>query len=146
MTDLASPFSPGLEGIVAAQTAISSVDGQKGELVMRGFAVEDLAPHATFEETVFLLWYDALPDAGTLDRFRAELVARRVLYTALVLHGIEFPTALFTPAFAAGRVAGWTAHCLEQIAFNRLFRPQSMYIGARNRRWVPAGERSPAST
>jgi citrate synthase len=54
-------------------------------------------------------------------------------YTALLLHGIEFPTSLFTPAFAAARVAGWTAHCLEQIASNRLFRPQSTYIGARNR-------------
>jgi citrate synthase len=66
-------------------------------------------------------------------------------YTALVLHGIEFPQALFTPAFAVGRVAGWTAHCLEQIASNRLFRPQSTYIGARNRTWVPAGERGPTS-
>lgn len=386
MTPVSSSFSPGLEGVVAAQTAISSVDGQKGELVIRGFAVEDLAPYATFEETVFLLWHDALPDASTLDRFRAELAAHRQLerhtlellkaaaaravhpmdalrmacgsltasgaarvpsdriaaaqedalrltaafpvivaayhrlsqglepvaprndlshaanflymlhgrqvpdafiraldtywntvadhglnastftarvivstesdvvsavtgavgalkgplhggapgpaldlvlaigsaeraegvlrqkldrgerlmgfghrvyrtrdpradvlgaaaerlfdreadrqlyelaraveacalrvlrerkpdralqtnvefYTALVLHGIEFPTELFTPAFAAGRVAGWTAHCLEQIASNRLFRPQSTYIGARNRRWIPAGER-----
>ena len=37
-------------------------------------------------------------------------------YTALVLYGIGFPTALFTPAFAAARIAGWTAHGLEQIA------------------------------
>ena len=59
-------------------------------------------------------------------------------YTALLLHGIGFPASLFTPAFAAGRVAGWTAHCLEQIASNRLFRPQSTYIGARNRQWRPA--------
>jgi citrate synthase len=62
-------------------------------------------------------------------------------YTALLLHGIEFPTPLFTPVFAAGRVAGWTAHCLEQIASNRLFRPQSVYIGARNGRPVPAAQR-----
>jgi citrate synthase len=377
-----SSFSPGLEGVVAAQTAISSVDGEKGELVIRGFAVEDLAPNASFEETVFLLWHDALPDAAALDRFRAELAAQRPLdgyvlellaaaaarsvhpmdalrmacsafittsssdrlasarsdalrlvaafptivaaydrlsdglqpvqprgdlshaanflfmlrgttasdvfvraldtywntvvdhglnastftarvivstesdvisaitgavgalkgplhggapgpalelvfeiasperaesvlrqklargdrlmgfghrvyrtrdpradvlgaaaerlfasggdrqlyelartveasalrilrehkpnralqtnvefYTALVLHGIGFATELFTPTFAAGRVAGWTAHCLEQLASNRLFRPQSIYAGARNRRWIPGGER-----
>jgi citrate synthase len=37
-------YRPGLEGVVAAQTAISSVDGEKGKLVIRGFAVEDLAP------------------------------------------------------------------------------------------------------
>jgi citrate synthase len=388
MTTVPSPFSPGLEGIVAAQTAISSVDGHKGELVVRGFALEDFASSATFEETVFLLWHDALPDTGTLDRFRSELAARRELerhtvellkaaadrsvhpmdalrmacgsftasaasgldssdrveaarrdalrlvstfpvivaayhrlsqglepvaprtdlshaanflymlhgretpdactraldtywntiadhglnastfaarvivstesdvvsavtgavgalkgplhggapgpaldlvfevgsadraegvlrqkldrgerlmgfghrvyrtkdpradvlaaeaerlfnragnrqlyelaraveacalrllreykparalhtnvefYTALVLHGIELPAALFTSAFAAGRVAGWTAHCLEQITSNRLIRPQSTYIGARNRAWAPAGTRN----
>jgi citrate synthase len=62
-------------------------------------------------------------------------------YTALVLHGIEFPTDLFTPAFAAGRVAGWTAHCLEQLAVNRLFRPDSVYIGVRDRQWVPGPRR-----
>jgi citrate synthase len=379
-----SPYSPGLDGVVAAQTAISSVDGERGELVIRGFAVEDLAPHATFEETVFLLWNDALPDAETLGRFRVELAAHRELdrhtlellrtaaarrvhamdalrmacsslirdvpdaaprgtaaarregsrlvavfpvivaayqrlseglepiaprtdlahaanflymlhgreaplrsiraletywntvadhglnastfsarviastesdmvsavtgavgalkgplhggapgpaldlvfeigsaehaeivlreklargerlmgfghriyrtrdpranvlgvaaerlfesaddrrlydlaravetcalrllreykpsrslqtnvefYTALVLHGLGFPTRLFTPVFAAGRVAGWTAHCLEQVAANRLFRPQSTYIGARNRKWIATAE------
>jgi citrate synthase len=381
------PYRPGLEGVVAAQTAISSVDGEKGELVIRGFAVEDLAPHVTFEDTVFLLWHDVLPDAEALNRFSGELAAHRQLephtlellkaaaarrvptmdalrmacasltgdvagvpvaargpeaprqealhlvaafpvivaayhrlsqglepiaprkelshtanffymlhgreapgafvraldtywntisdhglnastftarvivstgsdvvsavtgavgalkgplhggapgpaldlvfeigsaeyaeqvlreklargerlmgfghrvyrtrdpranvlgaaaenlferagdrqlyelaraveacalrllreykparslqtnvefYTALLLHGIKFPTPLFTPVFAAGRVAGWTAHCLEQIASNRLFRPQSVYIGARNGRPVPAAQR-----
>jgi citrate synthase len=378
-----APYRPGLEGVVAAQTAISSVDGEKGKLVIRGFAVEDLAPHVTFEDTVFLLWHDVLPDAEALNRFSGELAAHRELerqtlellkaaaargvhpialrmgcgsltgdvtgvpvagrgtaaarqealrlvaafpvivaayhrlsqglepiaprkdllhtpnflymlhgreapsafiraldtywntvsehgldtstftarvivstgsdivsavtgavgafkgplhggapgpvldllfeignaeqaeavlreklargerlmgfghrvyrtrdpranvlgaaaedlferagnrqvyelaqaveacalrllreyktgrslhtnvdfYTALLLHGIGFATPLFTPVFGAGRVAGWTAHCLEQIASNRLFRPQSMYIGARNGRRIPA--------
>ena len=63
-------------------------------------------------------------------------------YTALLLHGIEFPTSLFTPVFAAGRVAGWTAHGLEQIGTNRLFRPQSIYVGPRHRTWVPAAPRT----
>jgi citrate synthase len=381
-------YRPGLEGVVAAQTAISSVDGEKGKLVLRGFAVEDLAPNVTFEDTVFLLWHDVLPDAEALNRFSGELTAHRELerhtlqllqaaaargvsaidalrmacgsltgdvggvpvagrghaaarqealrlvaafpvivaayyrlsqglepiapredllhtanflymldgreaptafvraldtywntvsdhglnastfaarvivstgsdlvsavtgavgalkgplhggapgpaldlvfeignaeraerilrerlargerlmgfghrvyrtrdpranvlgaaaeelferagnrqlyelardvetcalrllreykparslqtnvefYTALLLHGIGFPTPLFTPVFAAGRVAGWTAHCLEQIASNRLFRPQSTYVGARNRR-IPIGTSRP---
>jgi citrate synthase len=50
-------------------------------------------------------------------------------YTALVLHGIGLPTALFTPTFAVGRVLGWSAHCLEQLRDGRLIRPQSAYIG-----------------
>jgi citrate synthase len=79
MLTASSPYRPGLEGVVAAQTAISSVDGEKGELIIRGFAVEDLAPNATFEDTVFLLWHDALPDAEAVKRFSGELAAHRKL-------------------------------------------------------------------
>jgi citrate synthase len=50
-------------------------------------------------------------------------------YTALLLHGLGIETAQFTPTFAIGRVAGWTAHCFEQRALGRLIRPQSTYIG-----------------
>ena len=62
-------------------------------------------------------------------------------YTALLLHGVGLPTELFTPTFAAGRVAGWTAHCFEQRALDRLIRPQSEYVGAQDRSWVPLEER-----
>ena len=62
-------------------------------------------------------------------------------YTALLLHGLHLPTQLFTPTFAAGRVAGWTAHCFEQRALDRLIRPRSEYVGERNRSWVPLEER-----
>jgi citrate synthase len=57
-------------------------------------------------------------------------------YTALLLHGLGLPKELFTPTFAMGRVAGWTAHCFEQQVSNRLIRPQSAYVGARDRRWI----------
>jgi citrate synthase len=50
-------------------------------------------------------------------------------YTALLLHGLGLDTAFFTPTFAVGRVAGWTAHCFEQRALGRLIRPQSVYVG-----------------
>ena len=62
-------------------------------------------------------------------------------YTALLLHGLGLPTDLFTPTFALGRVAGWTAHCFEQRASGRLIRPQSAYVGPRERNWVPLEER-----
>jgi citrate synthase len=62
-------------------------------------------------------------------------------YTALLLHGLGLPTQLFSPTFAIGRVAGWTAHCLEQLAVDRLIRPQSAYVGPVDRRWVPLGQR-----
>ncbi|MDQ5810673.1 MAG: citrate synthase/methylcitrate synthase [Actinomycetota bacterium] len=62
-------------------------------------------------------------------------------YTALLLHGLGLPTQLFSPTFAVGRVAGWTAHCLEQRAVDRLIRPQSAYVGPVDQRWVPLGQR-----
>jgi citrate synthase len=62
-------------------------------------------------------------------------------YTALLLHGLGLPMELFTPTFAAGRVAGWTAHCFEQRVFDRLIRPQSEYVGEKGRSWVPLEER-----
>jgi citrate synthase len=62
-------------------------------------------------------------------------------YTALLLHGLSLPIELFTPTFAVGRVGGWTAHCFEQRALDRIIRPQSEYIGSKDRSWVPIEER-----
>src|SRR5829696_244451 len=296
-------FVAGLEDVVAAETRLSSVDGEAGGLVLAGFPVEELAGRASFEETVYLLWHDVLPDSGRLADFREELAGWRELppatldllravaaekvpamdalrmaagtvspgtdkeeamalvarlptivaaysrmlegekpvdpdpelghaldvvfeigdasraeahlqeklgrgerlmgfghriyrvrdpradvlaaaaerlyttdgdralyelaldveqtaltllaehkpgrnlqtnvefYTALLLHGLGLPNQLFTPTFAAGRVAGWTAHCFEQRALDRLIRPQSVYVGGRDGSWVPLEER-----
>lgn len=62
-------------------------------------------------------------------------------YTALLLHGLGLDTAIFTPTFAIGRVAGWIAHCFEQIKYGRLIRPQSAYIGEHHRAWLPLSQR-----
>ena len=50
-------------------------------------------------------------------------------FTALILEALGVPRAAFTPTFAIGRVAGWTAHIIEQNRSGRLIRPQSEYIG-----------------
>jgi citrate synthase len=75
----ATGFVPGLEGIVAAETRLSSVDGQAGELIIAGFPVEELAGRATFEETVYLLWNDRLPAAAELAAFRQSIADRSQL-------------------------------------------------------------------
>src|SRR5579871_323136 len=62
-------------------------------------------------------------------------------YTALLLHGLDLPTELFTPTFAIGRVAGWIAHCFEQQRLDRIIRPQSVYVGEHHRQWVPVQAR-----
>ena len=62
-------------------------------------------------------------------------------YTALLLHGLDLEVELFTPTFAISRVSGWIAHALEQQRANRIIRPQSAYVGPRNRSWVPLSQR-----
>jgi citrate synthase len=74
--------SKGLEGVVAASTRLSEVDGEKGELLIAGFPVGELAAHATFEETTWLLWHGELPRESQLDQFRSELAAQRKLAAA----------------------------------------------------------------
>jgi 2-methylcitrate synthase len=63
-------------------------------------------------------------------------------YAASVYHYLGIPTDLFTCVFAASRVSGWTAHVREQLADNRLIRPESDYIGPRNQTYVTIEERT----
>jgi citrate synthase len=58
-----------------------------------------------------------------------KLHANVDFYSATVYHTLGIPTDLFTPIFCIARAAGWTAHIMEQLGENRLFRPQSEYIG-----------------
>ena len=69
----------GLEGVTVAETRLSHIDGESGELVIGGFPVEDLAANATYEESLFLLLHDRLPTADELDSFRADLASRRAV-------------------------------------------------------------------
>ena len=64
----------GLEGVVAAETALSDIDGQKGILYYVGYDINDLAPNASFEEVTYLLHHLELPTAGNLEDIR-ELIA-----------------------------------------------------------------------
>ncbi|OUC09567.1 citrate synthase [Litorilinea aerophila] len=93
-----------MEGVIAAETRLSSVDGQKGELIIAGFPLEELAAHATFEETAYLLWYDHLPTAAELERFRAELAGYRAL-PAATLTLLEQVAQVRRPAMDALRIA-----------------------------------------
>jgi len=72
-------YSQGLEGVVAGETAISTV-GKKGKkLTYRGYAINDLAAYATFEEVVHLLIHGRLPGRDELELFRNRLMALREL-------------------------------------------------------------------
>ncbi|HLF16473.1 MAG TPA: citrate/2-methylcitrate synthase [Candidatus Thermoplasmatota archaeon] len=74
-----SSLAKGLEGVIAAQSAICFIDGEKGILSYRGYDIHELAPNSTFEETTFLLWEGRLPTKAELKTFREQLAAHREL-------------------------------------------------------------------
>lgn len=73
---------------------------------------------------------------------RKKLNCNVDFYSASVLYTVGIPVDLFTPLFAISRMAGWTAHVLEQHRNNRLIRPVSQYTGSAPRAYVPIQERS----
>jgi citrate synthase len=73
---------------------------------------------------------------------KKNLNANVDFYSATVYYSLGIPTDLFTPIFAIARTSGWTAHILEQLANNRLFRPLSEYAGRPyGRKFVPLDQR-----
>ena len=70
-------FAKGLEGIVAGETALSCVDGEKGKLVYRGYDIRDLAENCCFEEVAYLMWRGKLPNAEQLKETKYEMAVHR---------------------------------------------------------------------
>ncbi|QZP36972.1 citrate synthase [Halobaculum magnesiiphilum] len=69
----------GLEGVLVAESDLSFIDGDEGKLVYRGYAIEDLAEHASYEETLYLLWNGELPTESELSAFEEAMSAERGL-------------------------------------------------------------------
>ncbi len=74
----------GLEGVVAAETNVSYVDGANGQLFYQGYNLDELAGRTSFAETIFLVWYGRLPNAKELKSFRSRLVSEMRLPTQVV--------------------------------------------------------------
>src|ERR1041384_974742 len=77
----ATPAPPprGLDGVVAARTRLSHVDGQAGELIIGGYPLSELAGRVSFEQAAHLLWVGALPTADELASLRRRLAALRTI-------------------------------------------------------------------
>ena len=87
-------------------------------------------------------WIQMSERIATIMREQKGLNANVDFYSATVYYSLGIPTDLFTPIFAISRMAGWTAHVLEQWSENRLFRPLSEYVGRPyGQKVVPIGER-----
>ena len=114
-------FSPGLEGVVAAETAVSEVDGANGRLIYRGgYLIEDLAPVATFEDTAYLLWHGQLPNKNEVEAMRQQMSATRRLKDSArgTLSSLDPQTdpmdTLRTVVSAAGATSTLTAPTLDE--------------------------------
>ncbi len=85
MTATASPtIAPGLENVVACETALSFVDGLKGVLLLRGYPLEAFAHAARFEEAAFLFWYGRRPNAEETQAFAADWARQRTVDDAIL--------------------------------------------------------------
>ena len=98
--------SKGLEGVVAAETALSQVNGQEGRLIYGGYKIEELAEKATFEEVCHLLWYGELPTKAQLEKLEAALkdglvVDDRVLEIVRLAGSDTHPMAVLRTAASA---------------------------------------------
>ncbi|OGX38090.1 MAG: hypothetical protein A3C53_06595 [Omnitrophica WOR_2 bacterium RIFCSPHIGHO2_02_FULL_68_15] len=93
------------------------------------------------EEACELKWF-AISERLQEAVFRAKQLYINVdFYSASLLHYLGIPAELFTAMFACARIAGWSAHVIEQHAANRLIRPLSLYVGPRDLRFVPIDQR-----
>ena len=87
-------------------------------------------------------WIRMSERIAQLMREKKGLEANVDFYSATVYHSLGIPTDLFTPIFAIARCSGWTAHVLEQLADNRLYRPLTEYVGpAAGLKFLPIEER-----
>jgi citrate synthase len=93
------------------------------------------------EERGERLWFNLSERVEAAVRAEKGLYANVDFYSASLYRALGIPTDLFTPVFAVSRVAGWTAHVLEQLSNNRLIRPESQYTGPRDVAYVPLERR-----
>ncbi len=82
-------------------------------------------------------WFRISERIETLVRERKGLFANVDFYSASAYRSLGIPTELFTPVFAVSRIAGWTAHVREQLANNKLIRPEADYRGPREVKYIP---------
>ena len=81
---MSDDLKKGLEGVLVTESDLSVIDGDAGELVYRGYTIEDLANGASYEEVLYLLWHGHLPDRSELEPFAAEMRSEREVDDAVL--------------------------------------------------------------
>lgn len=149
------------EGVIKNLLEIGSVENvepwvksklEKKEKIMgfghRVYRTED--PRATHlremsrrlgERTGEMKWYEISRKLEEVMKRERGLNPNVDFYSASTYYALGIPTDLYTPIFACSRIAGWTAHVLEQYDNNRLIRPRAEYVGPRDLKYVPIDQR-----
>lgn len=104
----------GLKGVLAAESSICHIDGQDGVLLYRGYHIDELAEHGTFEEVAYLLFKGELPTATQLDEFDNPLSRDASLHPRVLDFLSSLPTD--TPPMSALRSAVSVAGCYDADA------------------------------
>ncbi len=84
-------YAKGLEGVIAAESKICKIDGEKGALHYMGYSIEDLVNNTTYEEVTYLLLYGELPDRDQLDDFSGKMRNSRDLKPPIIRMIKDFP-------------------------------------------------------
>jgi citrate synthase len=87
------------------------------------------------------LWHQLTQRVDEVTITQRKIFPNVDLYSASVYRSMGIPMDLYTATFAVSRIAGWTAHVLEQYADNRLIRPLSEYVGPTSRAFIPIDQR-----
>jgi citrate synthase len=142
-------YVPGLEGVVAAETEISEVDGQGGRLIYRGGYLISELEDASFEEIAYLLWNGKLPSAGELEALKSQLAAGRQMNAAAraALQGVPKDAdpmdALRTALSAQGARPGVPKPTLEDAVAYSAVTPTIIAAFHRQRQGQPWVEPDP---
>ncbi|MDZ4770311.1 MAG: citrate/2-methylcitrate synthase [Chloroflexota bacterium] len=91
-------------------------------------------------------WFQIADDLANMARQDQYFIERNLYanvdyFSAIMLYTLDLEVDLFTPLFAMSRMAGWTAHIIEQQTDNRLIRPGADYVGPMDLQWVPIDQR-----
>ena len=97
--------------------------------------------HQLWKEKDDMTLYEVAEEIEKQVKSRKPIITNVDFYSAPLLYGLDIPTDLFTPLFAMSRIAGWSAHVLEQYGNNRLIRPRARYVGPIDRTFKPIEQR-----
>lgn len=112
-------YAKGLEGVIAAESKMSRVDGEQGKLFYLGYSITDLVEHCDFEEVAYLLLYYELPTAEQLEAFRTRMRAAREIKPEIIEMIRKFPEQAKPMELLQSSIAylsGYVDHVIEHSA------------------------------